>query len=74
MAKSQVGSGRSSKYMQTDIGATVVPTRPSDRDEDREGFSQKRFLTQIPMPEWQKNKNGLAGPGGYDCLPGESGK
>lgn len=69
MAKAIIGTGRVTDFGKME-GAEIVPTRPSDQDEDREGFTVKRAITHIPNPKFAK---GLAAPGGYDCLPGFSG-
>jgi hypothetical protein len=67
--KQTAGTGKASKVIQGgDIGATIVPTRPSDVDEDREGFTRKRFVTHVPAAKYGK---GLAGDAAHSCLPME---
>jgi hypothetical protein len=63
MASKQAGTGKAMKVIQGgDIGASIVPTRPSDQEEDRAGFTKKRTITHIGPYAHGK---GLAGPPSY---------
>jgi hypothetical protein len=67
--KAQVGSGRQYKTISSDPieGAEMVPTRPSDQQEDREGFSRKRFVSHIQnLPHGKGLANGLRELPGYE--------
>ena len=54
----------------------VVESRdPADQNEiPRQNVSRKVYSSPCGVPDYQRNKTGLAGDGGYDCLPGEEGK
>jgi hypothetical protein len=71
MSESQAGTGSTEPFNGGDIGAAMVPTAD---DGQRPGFTPQAAATPIGIPNYQRNKTGLAGNGGYDCLPGEEGK
>jgi len=59
--KGHAGSGREVPFGGIE-GPEVVPTRPSDVDEDRAGFTKKRTITHVAPYVHGK---GLAGPPSY---------